>query len=245
MNDFDKDRVLARIKKMMALANDAAATEGERDNALRMAHATLAKYNLTMAQADAVGVKSEEARLQGGVELREHPWMRTVAAAVGKLFFCHFFYMSRGNNRYTYTFVGKESNVYTAQEMLKYIIKSIDTEGKRWAKGYAGNASGSDWRSFCKGAAHKVYRRCVELQEAATATPTTPGTALVLASVYESERLANLAYLKNAGIILATTANRERMANHTAYAAGREYGSKLGLSNQIGGSRAPSAKAIK
>lgn len=244
MSDFDKDRVLARVKKMMALANDAAASEGERDNALRMAHATLAKYNLTMAQADAAGTKPEEMRTQGGVELREHPWMRTVAAAVGKLFFCHFFYTNYGKNRYSYTFIGKESNVYTAQEMLKYIIKSIDTEGKRWAKEQTGNASGSDWRSFCKGAAHKVYRRCVELQEAATQAPSVPGTALVLASVYESERLANLAYLAKTGVKLRTAANRERAALGSAYAAGREYGSKIGLNNQISG-RPSGAKAIK
>ena len=47
----DKARALARVRKMLALANDAAATEGERENALRMAHATLAKYNLELAEA--------------------------------------------------------------------------------------------------------------------------------------------------------------------------------------------------
>jgi len=235
--EFDKDRVLSRVKKMMTLANDAAASEGERDNALRMAHATLAKYNLTMAQADASGVKSEETRLQDGVELREHPWMRTVASAVAKLFFCHFFYTNHGGNRYKYTFIGKESNVYTAQEMLKYIIKSIDSEGKRWAKKYAGNASGSDWRSFCKGAAHKVYYRCVELQEAAERTPAAPGTALVLASVYESERQANLAYLAAAGIRLKIGASRQRSARGAGFSAGQDFGGKIGLSNQIGGAR--------
>lgn len=59
----EQARVLARVRKMMALANDdAAASDGERDNALRMAHATLLKHNLTMAAAEEAGATAEEAR---------------------------------------------------------------------------------------------------------------------------------------------------------------------------------------
>jgi hypothetical protein len=65
MSEFDREKVLARVKKMMTLATDAGASEGERENALRMAHATLAKYNLTMSEAEATGKKSEEARGAG------------------------------------------------------------------------------------------------------------------------------------------------------------------------------------
>src|SRR3954471_16442005 len=93
MTREETDKIAARIRKMLALSRDAAATEGERDNALRMAHATLAKYNLTLAQADAAGTKTEEQRQKAGMTVREHPWMRSVAAGIARLFFCEFFYI--------------------------------------------------------------------------------------------------------------------------------------------------------
>jgi len=37
---------------MLRLANDAGASEGERHNAMRMAHATLAKHNLDLASVE-------------------------------------------------------------------------------------------------------------------------------------------------------------------------------------------------
>ena len=51
MSDDERNKILARVRKLLNLANNAAATEGERDNAMRMAHATLAKYNLSLAEA--------------------------------------------------------------------------------------------------------------------------------------------------------------------------------------------------
>lgn len=48
----DEDRILERVRKMLALANDEAATEGERDNALRMAHNLLMKHQLSMEDVE-------------------------------------------------------------------------------------------------------------------------------------------------------------------------------------------------
>lgn len=244
-NEFDKDKVLARVKKMMTLANDAGATEGERDNALRMAHATLAKYNLTMAEADAAGKTPEEARSSEAMTVREHPWMRTVANAIAKLFFCQFFYIASKDYNAKYYFVGKTSNIFTAQEMFKYVARSIDLEGRKVAKEVTGNSGGTYWRSFCKGAAHKVYNRCIEIQRTAEEAPKTPGTALVLASVYELERQANERYI--AEVMrqkIRQTKSRQRGASWDAYHAGAEFGGKIGLNNQLGGGR-PGQKQIK
>ena len=51
------EKIMARVKKMLTLAYDKGATEGERDNALRMAHKYLAKYNLDIAEVEASGDK--------------------------------------------------------------------------------------------------------------------------------------------------------------------------------------------
>lgn len=239
MEDFNKERVLSRIKKMLALANDAAASEGERDNALRMAHATLAKYNLSMAQVDATGGATED-RVAGNFELREYAWMRSVAHAIGELFFCIMFYQKTQVKHARYTFVGKESNAQTAVEMTRFILNSIDREGIRQARNIPGESSrGNYWRSFCKGAAARVYQRCQDLIRAAqnqTAENTAPGTALVLASVYQSERQANEIVLRDKlGIHLRTRTSRQQRPGLDGFMAGQAYGDRIQLNKQIRG----------
>lgn len=96
---FDREKVLGRVRKMMALANDKAASDGERDNALRMAYNTLAKHNLSMAEAEAAGAKSEEPRERGFTMSRDQPWCRTVAHAIANLFFCAYWYDRRDGRR--------------------------------------------------------------------------------------------------------------------------------------------------
>ncbi len=101
------------------------------------------------------------------------------------------------------------------------------------------------WRSFCKGAAAKVAERCLQIRRAAEGEKT-PGTALVLASVYESERAANQNYIARVmGVRLKHTSSSQRNTAADAYGRGQEYGNKIGLHNQLGGNRPSGAKLIK
>lgn len=238
---FNKDKILARVKKMMTLANDAAASEGERDNALRMAHATLAKYNLSMAEAEKAGTKPEEKRTGDELVGQDYSWMRTVAHAAATLFFCNYFFVRMGRGKVQHYFVGKESNVLTAKAMTEYLISSINRQARPF-----GVLGGTYWRSFCKGASHAVYERCYEIQMAAEKAPKQPGTSLVLASVYASEQEANAEFIKvKMGIgNLKEGKNRERNTVAGAYHAGQDYGNSVSLNNQIGG-RSPNRNQLK
>lgn len=241
MENFDKDKVLARVRKMLTLAENAAATEGERDNALRMAHATLAKYNLTLAQADASGEPSEQ-RLQGSEEFREYAWMRAVGQAVAELFFCFFFYTPLPQKHARYGFVGKESNVNTCIEMLRYLLKSINKEGAARALANGDTVRGTYWRSFCKGASSQVYQRCAQIARAAKEEDRGTGTSLVLASVYQSELTANLEFLKNMGMRFRDGVNRQQRARADAFHEGRAYGNSLGLNKQVSSTQTSTVK---
>ena len=229
----EQEKVLARVRKMMRLANDAGASQGERDNAIRMAHATLAKHNLSMSEAEAAGAKSEEARVENGEMYGEnHPWTRTAAAAIADLFFCAYFYVPLRNSKVRHYFVGKMSNVITAKELSQFVIAAIDKEGRKYAKEtYTG---GGGWRSFCKGAALQVYARCKKIREEAERPAAQPtGTALVLASVYAQEAAANKALIEQAHGELEETADRQTRPDFSAREAGRAYGETISLNNQI------------
>lgn len=236
--DFDKGKVMARVRKMMALANDAAASEGERDNAMRMAHATLAKYNLSMAEAEAAGEVVQEKRGPGTLQTRSRPWIRQCGGAIARLFFCEYFYIKTGQNHMKSYFVGKESNVLTAIEITQYVVQSILKEGAARAK-VEGFGHEVAWRvSFQKGATERVVARCYQLRadaEKASKPAVSTGTSLVLASVYESERKANELVIKDELKIKLVTAKSRETAPGDGYHAGLEYGDKVGLHRQVGG----------
>jgi len=238
-DDVVKDKVLARVRKMLALANNEAATEGERDNALRMAHAALAKYNLSLGDAEI----ETEPRVEDSAQISPHPWARYLIEAIANLYFCKtLFYLYR-DKRQVHHFVGRESNVVTAIEMSKYIVGSINREARRKAKenpyitGYE--------RAFCKGAATAVYHRCKLIQQEAEqqASPqASTGTSLVLASLYRTELEKNALVIAQKHGPLSTMKRAARAADANAFGAGQQYGSKLNLNRQVSGGSSNAAR---
>jgi hypothetical protein len=236
VNNAEQDRILGRIRKMVALANDAAASEGERDNAMRMVHSTLAKYNLTMAMAEEAGTEKSEAREKGVTTSRDQPWCRHVAHAIAELFFCRYFYSKTAKRgTVSHNFVGRSANVITASAMTDFVIRSVMSEAnKGWKKAAD---PGPWWTSFCKGATDHIASRCRALREEAekeSVTEKTPGTSLVLASFYKQEMDANAKFLEALGIHLRIKKTREIGAGD-GYSAGRDFGGKINLSRQLGG----------
>lgn len=190
MTEPNEDRILNRIRKMLALANDAGATEGERDNALRMAHATLAKYNLDIADAEAAGKPTGEPRIMHTATFYGRPWARTVVAAVSRLFFCKYVYGSATKGKETrHHFVGKQSNALSAAEMAQYLVESIAYEARRRAR--AAGEGNTYLRSFALGAGRRLGERVHELMTAAAEQKSSGGTAIVLRNLYQVESEAN------------------------------------------------------
>lgn len=228
-----EDKIISRVRKLLALANDERAAEGERDNALRMAHATLAKHNLSMAQ-----VSEQESRVFQTFRGKNQPWTRSTANSIAGLFFCKYFYRNQGSYC-EHNFIGKESNAVTAKEIAEFVIKSILSEANRLSK-FEPNPN-VWWTQFCKGAANQIWHRCDQLRKDAekaseqAPTTTSTGTALVLASLYQTEMQGNEDFLAAQGLRLKAAASRERYTGAAGYAAGKQFGSKVSLSRQVGG----------
>jgi hypothetical protein len=245
-NNSEKDRVLARVKKMLNLANDAGASEGERDNALRMAHATLAKHNLSMAEASQADTSRGEARIEETAKNIGYPWARQAAHAVAGLFFCKYFYMdvytATGKPRSDacrHFFVGRESNATTAREMAIYVLQSILREANR--RRVAEQQTWTWHTSFCKGAAARVRVRCSMLRDEAekadaarAAASPSSGTSLVLASLYALETTANEAFIASRGRKLGVVQSREHAPSVSGYADGAAFGNSISLNRQVG-----------
>ena len=224
------ERIIERIRKMLALANDPGATEGERDNALRMAYATMAKYNIDMAEVETD--EKEEERIDFENQSFSWKWARTVNSIIGELFFCKYYYGRKVNGtQCIHHFVGKESNAITAAVMADWIVKSILAEARKL---YKQNTSPGA-RSFACGARDRLRERVYELRRAAQASHSEPGTGLALINVYKAEAEANESFLKSSGVELVKTRSRASHVDRDAHRAGHEFGGTINLSPQVEG----------
>ena len=226
--------IIDKVRKLLNLANDESASEGERDNAMRMAHAFLAKHNLTMTAVDQAGGTTEK-RGKQNQEFYGRPWARSICNSIAELFFCEYFIThSHTKNMAIHCFVGKESNATTALEMSKYLVDSVRKEANREMKR---RGEGVPWRrSFSTGAAARIRQRVAEIKKASEtqATEISTGTSLVLANVYQQESAANQAFIASIGTKLRTMADRSKPAG-SGYSQGHEYGGKLSLNTQLNG----------
>jgi hypothetical protein len=248
-HDSEQAKALARVRKMLNLANNAAATEGERDTAMRQVYTILAKYNLSMADAEASGEAKEEQRGDEAYDAGSmgHAWARTIAHGIAQLFFCKYYFSSwrvRTTQRIRHHFIGRLSNAATASEMTKYVVASVAKEAARRRR--EAFLDGRWERDFCKGAASRIWRRCEELRQQAEleAKGVSSGRELVLASLYRRELTANEDWLAAQGVSLRTGKDRQRGAGRDAYNAGSEFGKSVSLNRQLSGGAGRGTKLI-
>lgn len=229
----DTTRIIDRVRKMLALANDAGATEGERENAIRMAHKILAKHNLSMAQVEASG-KTEEKRGVHRAIFFGRPWARACCTSIAELFFCKYV-IAEGSMRHAvrvgHYFIGKESNAVTAAEISKFVVESILKESRKKARELG--QPGSFARSFATGAAVSIVNRCVQIMNSSLdeKPETSTGKEIVLASVYAQEKEKNQAFTDS---IMSTTKVAQRSKRvGDGYDEGIEYGKTVPLNRQV------------
>jgi uncharacterized protein YnzC (UPF0291/DUF896 family) len=233
-------KILGRIKKMMALANDAGATEGERDNALRMSYKLLALHNISMVDVQGHDATPQEAREEQRASFVVYPWARNMAGSIADLFFCKYYFRRPSTGKTaTHVFIGKTSNATTCSIVADYVVRSVLKEAAR----RYGSAISPEARNFAVGAARRIGERVRDLRAAATAAkndadgeaPITKGGALVLANLYQSEKAANDNWLALQGVTLKVcNSSTKAVTNAAAYHAGKDFGSRVSLSAQVG-----------
>jgi len=227
---IDTEAIIEKIRKTLALANDKNASDQERETAMRMAHKLLAKHNLSMAEIEASGGKTEK-RGAGVRTFYGRPWAQVIASSIAKLMFCHYVVdpAKRAQDTRHY-FIGRESNSISAAILAEFLVTSIRKEGRRRQRELQeGNAWG---RSFSVGAASRIAQRVVEMLVQAKAEPSGDGKSRVLASIYRVEASANQDWVKD-NMRTREFQSRGKEADADAHAEGAEYGGNLPLNRQL------------
>jgi hypothetical protein len=231
MNEVS-EKTLGRIRNLLKLAQGECTNgEHERTAAMEAALTLLAKYNLEMAD---VTPEKQEGRIHGDVEGRNYTWIRGIANAVARLYFCEVFTVKTGKDRSRFTYIGLKSNVSAAQDIVAYLIKSVTAEASASTR-KAGADQTYKW-SFMKGAAYQIgiRARCMRAEAETKSASAPTETGLVLASVYEREKQANDNYIKEQlKVELVTSRGRTYNNDARGQAAGRIFGNAVGLQRQL------------
>jgi Protein of unknown function (DUF2786) len=227
------DWVKDKVAKLLTLGTNDGATPGERDNAMRMAHRLMAKYNLGQAECRPPG---ERNTVKFTRQYFGRPWARQVSSAMARMLFCEYLYIQATEAKNTtHIFIGREDNASTAASLAEYLVSSITREARR-----AERASGQGneyFRSFATAASYEINRRVNEVIAEATkpAQSSEPGTALALISLYQTEEKANKEFLAVA--FPKIKRGRKGASNFDPQGAynGQQYGKSVSLNRQITG----------
>lgn len=131
----ENDKVVERVRKLLALAERRGGNEAEAASAAAKAQELLAAYNLTMATVQQGGGdgRREDARQKGGMYIYERELWRAVA----ELNFCMYFksykwwtrktkYGTRDQRVFQHRIVGREVNVKSTWAMAGYLQTTIE-----------------------------------------------------------------------------------------------------------------------
>lgn len=201
MDDQNIDpKVIAKIKKMLALATHGTATEGEANNAAEMAQRIMLENNISMAQIDGhssepEGSKRTKSRDDGNAKYAFQRELMVACAAVNFVY-QEVRYDHKGvyPKAVGYTLIGREANVVACKMLFEYLFNTIDRLGLDYVGGDERLQYGIPANSFKEGCSARLAERLRERHRNALAEqarkareanvaarhPSNAGTALVV-----------------------------------------------------------------
>lgn len=147
-------RVVERIRKMRNTANNSASTEGEIENALRMASTMMLKYQLS--EEDIREEVDETASAYGSIRLtvtgtRATAWEKSLAGYVCKLCGDVFWYFDTRSKWTEFVFYGPIDSVESAVSLFKELMLEIAVMAKLKYGGFAKGSGASYAEGFVTG----------------------------------------------------------------------------------------------
>ena len=213
----DEERMIAKIRKLFALANNSGSQGNEAESAMRMANALLAKHAI-----DKYKLHETDTVFCSFLDYDIKPqWIKSVISTISRFYNCRCIFDYNWPEPKTLV-IGTSANRITAILVIDHLIDQIkkETRGEKIA--------------FKNGAALGLDDKCREIILARNAETgndeVIPGTGLTVIKLEERQKTdvnefvnANFAHLKSG------------RGMKTASAAGRSYGNGLNPNARVGG----------
>ena len=214
MSQQDKEnRIIDKIRKLFALANDKGATGAEGENALRMANAMLSKHSLEMSQLtghdETVFCTFAEYNLKT-------PGSMTVIGAISRFYNCRIIFDYNWDIPKS-LIIGTGANRMTATIVIDQLIDQIAKECK------GQNAA------FKQGAADGLAEVCrrITTERKKDTTEILPGTGLMVVDQMAQQLAAASAFVEENFGNLGKTRRKKSSAEGRAYGQGLNPGARV------------------
>lgn len=253
---MSNDKLIDRIKKLLALANDAGATEAEAATAMAKVSEILAEHNLTMAQVDATVSKDDE-RVQGHKGRHTHrnnKWEIHLFAGAAFLNFCSYYtnHLLDDNDklqRLQHVTIGKPVNVLASELLAEYLVATVNRMAKVYSTSpeciaaamLANTSAAMATHRYKQGMAVKLRLRMKALQEERSkqATKTSDGRNLpALQDAYDAANQQIALWFEAAAIqegLELRNVKHKLKGRSAALHHGMRDGEKVNLEQQLDG----------
>jgi hypothetical protein len=235
------ERVQRKLKALRAMANDAS-SENEALIAARQLYILMAKY-------DVQEIEIEENGLDIGTEAVEvdHTktglWAGVIARGLAELYFCHIYQSTNrqtGKNLKRYFHVtGNNNHRFIATMMIRKVVALVDLKARTTCKLRPSNDD--PWAYICSfrtEAATRIQSRCYQMMNEGKQGKLDDGeggTLPALLNAYARHEADARAYIEAAGVQLGAGNQKAAAASSAGRSAGRDFGDKVGLRQELGG----------
>lgn len=229
MSTHSESPLVAKIRKLMAKANDPSVTEHEAAIFAAKVQELLVAHGLSMGDLGSEQV--EEEKIKG----RRHQWdgspaRQIMLRAVCKFYMCEAVGPARRGE--AWTIIGRPTNVLVALDMFDYLLKTVIRLSNDYARLRGGFANKIDWRRGCM---TRLAERLDEMRRAEKDKPQerkangNPGNLPAL--WVDEARQVTMWKKQNMETKDGTT--RVKQGNDAAH--GRAAAEGIGLHRQVGG----------
>jgi len=211
-----EERLIAKIRKLFALANDKGASSNEAESALRMANALLSKHAI-----DKVRLAETDQVFASFLDYQLTSWSKSVISTISRFYNCRCVFDYNWDEPKTLV-IGTSSNRITAILVIDHLLDQIkkETRGEKIA--------------FKNGAALGLYDKCQEIIEQRDretgSDEVIPGTGLTVIDIEKQQKMAADDFI-NANFSNLRSGKGMRKAS----AEGRAYGNGLNPNARVGG----------
>ena len=131
-NEESLARYKRKIAQLLAMANDAAATEHERDSFMTKAQEMMSKYQLELK--DIKNAEDIMAASEGTQKIYvANMWGKMLIHHLARMYGCRALFHAKQGSVIPYSFYGRESARITTDLMVPVIIRQIRTEARKLA----------------------------------------------------------------------------------------------------------------
>lgn len=249
MTNEQQDKLVDKLRKLKAKADDPNISEAEAALYAAKVAELLQQHNLSEAMLSA---EEQESVVEERVESSKahDPWANQMAMAVARLYFCSLLLIKVGSQKTNFIFVGKPHNIEVAKSMTLYLIKTIGRLAVTYANSNEAIMSDPNWsftrarNGFERGAGERMRRRLNGMYADQTASKpqrAASGNPSNLPALYEDELGLTKAFI---AAMANVRAGRGRGSNTSGDHAARGFAAagNISLNTQVGGT---STKMLK